>query len=969
MKKLNIRVAMLALLTSVGLHAQPPGWTTEEAVSDHFFKENIGQVHDWDGTLATDVLYHGGDAVRGIFFLDVPKVAHLQRNSATRWSCRVDIVFDCGFGEEIQCGNISAFDVTDEKGNYYDDYIPDGVLDIDMYKGILIDDAFTDIDIIYSSNSYGVVTYYEIGTTASPGDIRLKFEGQSGIDVLDDGHILVNTMSGDMVFNQLEAFQLDIATNTLTPLGWKPDWVLNGDVATLQNFGGYDITQKLYFIDAPDIPPANPVLIANDASGWSTRYGGGSIPSGNPSHEEGGTIRVDKTTKDIYHTMVRPKDNLFPVQNGNTCDQKTGGGGKDIYITKFEHTSYKRLWSTYFGGAGDEFCSKMALSYNSASDYIYLTGYVKGGDLPMPSSNQGTFVQATNNGQKDAFVASFDKASGFRQWVTHFGGQQNDEGMSISVDDVDHKLYITGYTITSNVSATCNTTSSGNFPLCQGGGRYYQNSYGGTFDEQAFVAEFDIDQNYNTLEWSTLFGGDKRERAFDVVKVNNNGEKSLYIAGITLSEYSGISAPAVSSPITSPAISGDFPFVNPGGSTYFQYGNNTAGDQEAFIAKFDNTFKLAWSSHFGGAGAEQFSSLAVNSTNDIYAVGVSNTVNTNLGTSNNLAVNDVYWPTYKPSPTYTFHQNQVSGASDPLSQTLDVMITRFNSSGQLKWSTYFGGGAYERSYFGLLEEGNIVTSKVDIYDNLYIYGTSLHRKNPAQVSPVSIPIKTVVSGMHGNYYNQATNASNEPGEVAPYGNDAFISVFNKTYNAHAYSTYFGGRAKDGSPNILGMSDEIANDFDVVDADELFITGKQATQGTPFHKPADPAGYSAKFDLYLGDWSCFITNLHVEPWWTSTGGAMVGQQNPNEDKTAIVSPNPLGQGADEVTVEIESETTVNAKVYIYDMLGRTYYSEDFTLVKGSNQLPLDISKANMAQGMYSVKITGENLNKNIMLLVK
>lgn len=966
MKKLNIRVAMLALLTSVGLHAQPPGWTTEEAVSDHFFKENIGQVHDWDGTPVTGALYYAGDAVQGIFIMDKPKVAHLQRNGATQWSCRIDVVFDCGYGEELQCGNVSAFELTDEKSNYYDDYIPDGVLNIDMYKGILIDEAFTDIDVIYSSNEEGIITYYEIGTTASPGDISLKFDGHSSIAVSDDGRLILSTMNGDLVYEQLEAFQLDMATNTLNPLGWKPDWVLSGNTATLQNFGPYDVAQKLYLVNLPNTTPSPPLLFTNNSSGWSTRYGGGSKTSGNYSHEEGGTIRVDKNTKDIYHTMMRPKDNLLPTTTG--CDQKFNGGGKDIYVTKFEHTSYKRLWSTYFGGQGDEFCSKMALSYNSASDYIYLTGYVKGGDLPMPSSNQGTFVQSTNNGQKDAFVTSFDKATGFRQWVTHFGGQKDDEGMSISVDDVDHKLYITGYTITSSVTSNCNVPSAGSFPLCAGSSRYFQNAYGGTFDEQAFVAEFDIDQNYNTLEWSTLFGGEKRERAFDVLKVNNNGEKSLYIVGLTLSEYSGISAPTVSSPISAPANNTDFPFVNPGGGAYFQYKNYTLNDEEAFIARFDNTFKLAWSSHFGGAGSEQFSSLAVNSTNDIYAVGVSNTVNTNGATTNNLAVNDVYWPTYKPNAD-SYHQNQVGGINDPLYQTLDVMITRFNSSNQLRWSTYFGGGAYERSYFGQLEEGNIVTSKVDGQNNLYIFGTSLHRKSPAQISPVTIPIKTVLSGMNGDYYNQSNNASSEPGEVASYGNDVFIAAFNKSVNKLAYSTYFGGRAKDGSPNILGMSDEIANDFDIVNYHELFITGVQATHGTPYQKPADAAGYSAKFDLYLGDRSCFITNLHVEPWWTSTGGAMVGQQNPNEDKTAIVSPNPLGQGAAEVTVEIESETTVNAKVYIYDMLGRTYYSGDFTLVKGSNQLPLDISKANMAQGMYNIKISGENLNKNIMLLVK
>ena len=77
----------------------------------------------------------------------------------------------------------------------------------------------------------------------------------------------------------------------------------------------------------------------------------------------------------------------------------------------------------------------------------------------------------------------------------------------------------------------------------------------------------------------------------------------------------------------------------------------------------------------------------------------------------------------------------------------------------------------------------------------------------------------------------------------------------------------------------------------------------------------------------------------------------------------------GQIINYANVEIDIEQPTTAQVSVYDMLGRTYYSQTFTLVKGKNNLVLDISDINMAQGMYTVKVQGDNLNKNIVWLMK
>lgn len=95
--------------------------------------------------------------------------------------------------------------------------------------------------------------------------------------------------------------------------------------------------------------------------------------------------------------------------------------------------------------------------------------------------------------------------------------------------------------------------------------------------------------------------------------------------------------------------------------------------------------------------------------------------------------------------------------------------------------------------------------------------------------------------------------------------------------------------------------------------------------------------------------------------------------PKEDKTAddalLIMPNPTAAGSKEVTLQIESEVTGDATIEIYDLLGKLYYSNKHTLSKGINKLPVDISSTNMAAGMYSVKVLGQQQNKTVTLIVK
>lgn len=105
--------------------------------------------------------------------------------------------------------------------------------------------------------------------------------------------------------------------------------------------------------------------------------------------------------------------------------------------------------------------------------------------------------------------------------------------------------------------------------------------------------------------------------------------------------------------------------------------------------------------------------------------------------------------------------------------------------------------------------------------------------------------------------------------------------------------------------------------------------------------------------------------------TIPGGsnARTAPSAPEGVKQVMVSPNPMAAGTNTAIVQVESQAAEQVDVTIYDMLGKQYYAGRFTVAAGSNALPLDVSNANMAAGMYTVKVSGLTANHTILLMVK
>ncbi|WP_321421177.1 DUF3344 domain-containing protein [uncultured Methanobacterium sp.] len=180
--------------------------------------------------------------------------------------------------------------------------------------------------------------------------------------------------------------------------------------------------------------------------------------------------------------------------------------------------------------------------------------------------------------------------------------------------------------------------------------------------------------------------------------------------------------------------SADFP-TTPGA-----YQNSNAGGRDAFLAKFNSSGNLIYSTYLGGTGIDYGYGIAVDNIGNAYITGYTN---------GNFPI------------TSDSHQITYGGGS------YDAFLAKFNSNGTLIYSTYLGGTGTDYGY-GIAADNN---------GNCYITGSTGSTNFPT------------TSGAY-----QITKASSGT------GNDAFVSKFNSS-GVLVYSTYLGGTSTDTGRGI------------------------------------------------------------------------------------------------------------------------------------------------------------------------
>ncbi len=378
-----------------------------------------------------------------------------------------------------------------------------------------------------------------------------------------------------------------------------------------------------------------------------------------------------------------------------------------------------RLWSTYYGGSGDEYAYNCATDANSN---VFITGFT--------NSNVGTVIvtsgshQSTYGGSNDAFLVKFN-SNGIRQWGTYYGGSSGDVGLSC-VADATGNVYMSGST-TSSVGTAIATPGShqpafasvnnnyGDAFLVKfnsSGARLWGTYYGGNADDGAYSVELDpfgdvyiagiaglsqfqpgiatsgSHQQFNAgfsdaflakfnangvRQWGTYYGGTSSDWGYSC---STDASGNVYLAGRTKSATAGT---IIATP----------------GSHQSAFGGGT-NVEDAFLVKFNGSGVRQWGTFYGGSGNEFGFACATDVNGNIYLAGCSDS---NTGTNTIIATPGSHQATFPAASFYIF-----SG-----------FLVKFNALGTRQWGTYYGAGGSS--------EG-IWSCKTDAIGNVYIAGNA-----------------------------------------------------------------------------------------------------------------------------------------------------------------------------------------------------------------------------------------------------
>jgi hypothetical protein len=133
----------------------------------------------------------------------------------------------------------------------------------------------------------------------------------------------------------------------------------------------------------------------------------------------------------------------FPMAGYNYS--VTPFGAQDIIIGAMDMTKSgvdSLVYSTYFGGSGNDEVNKIALD---AKGNILVTGYTLSSDYPVsPDAMQHSY-----SGNADTFVSVVNPANSFQSFViysTFLGGSHTEVGYDVAGDKAGN-IYVTGYTL------------------------------------------------------------------------------------------------------------------------------------------------------------------------------------------------------------------------------------------------------------------------------------------------------------------------------------------------------------------------------------------------------------------------------------------------------------------------------------------------------------------------------------------
>jgi len=349
------------------------------------------------------------------------------------------------------------------------------------------------------------------------------------------------------------------------------------------------------------------------------------------------------------------------------------------------------------------------------------------------------------------WIADYDRAlplviDPVMSFFAFIGGTKTEYGWAVATDG--SHIYVAGETLSKDL-----VTSPGAFTNLYGGG---STAFG-----DAFVAKYDTN---GANVYLTYFGGRKNDGALAIATRNG----SAYVTGFTDSTNFPLTPLGPTQVKTS---------LNDGAR------NNNAFrlyPTDAFVAIFNPAGGLAYSTYFGGSGREVGFGIAVDSNDDIYLAGMTESI-TNFPVTTNIA----------GGATSVIRGTNSGGP--------DAFVAKLNAgnSPPLIYATYLGGT--NKDY----------AQSVDFNSSGQVYVTGF---TESFNFPVTFTTNYAI-GTDTNFVNQLSSPTNSQ-------RDAFITHLSANGATNLFTIYIGG-----------SDDDVGEDIRVFGGN-VFVTGTTSSTNFP-----------------------------------------------------------------------------------------------------------------------------------------
>ena len=536
--------------------------------------------------------------------------------------------------------------------NYYLGHCPDGITKVPGFGGLRYKNLYDNIDLVLHASKEGLKYEFEVRPGGRVEDIRMRHDGQDGIESIADGSLRLHWPKGYTQEGQPFSYQEDADGLLMVPSQYITE--------------GNDVRFAVEKYNAARTLVIDP---------WSTYYGGkGYDPPAGIATDTANAVLV---TGGTYSTD-------FPLKNA----WQSGFPGSlsyMLFVIKLDDAG-GLLWATFFGG---DFRTH---GWDVASDLecnVIVVGHTCSWNFPVHNAFQPLRRSAASD-VASGVIAKLD-AMGIRVWATYFGGQTDAAVGGVDTDG-DGNLFVAGGTRTSSSWQI-------GFPLYrahqpQAGGEYeafyakmdsagrliFSSFLGGSGEDNAYGIAVDTNGNFaiggstESLDFPVrrarqpVFGGGTEDGFIALFDSSGVPRWSSYLGGslgaINKERVRGVAMDMQGNVLaTGVTTSPNFPVRYAIQDTLA----STNGLMNAFITKCDSSGALLWSTFYGGTTEDEAAAISTDDSSNVYVAGSTNSVNFPL-----------------LNPTYPVK---------PGSQ--DAFILKIDSSGRRRWASWFGGSAFE----------------------------------------------------------------------------------------------------------------------------------------------------------------------------------------------------------------------------------------------------------------------------------